>query len=50
VRWLKEMAMQVLPKVGSSNPEYSGGCDYAAVEIDEELAKLMLRRITGLCE
>ena len=42
--------MQVLLKVWSSNPEYSGGCDYAVVEIDEGLAKLMLRRITSLCE
>jgi len=42
--------MQVLLKVWSSNPEYSGGCDYAVVEIDEGLTKLILRRITALCE
>jgi hypothetical protein len=42
--------MQVVLKVWSSNPEYSGGCDYAVLEMDEGLAKLMLRRITSLCE
>ena len=42
--------MQIVLKVWSSNPEYSGGCDYAAVEIDERLANLVLRRITRLCE
>ena len=41
--------MQVLLRVWSSNPEYSGGCDYAVVEIDEGLSKLVLRRINGLC-
>lgn len=34
----------------SSNPDYDGGCDYAAVEISEELAKLVLRRINILSE
>jgi hypothetical protein len=42
--------MRVLLKVWSSNPDYDGGCDYAAVEISEELAKLMLRRINVLSE
>lgn len=37
--------MQVLLKVWSSNPDYSGGCDYAAVEMSKELAQLMVRRI-----
>ena len=37
--------MRVLLKAWSSNPEYSGGCDYAAVEMSKDLAKLMLRRI-----
>jgi hypothetical protein len=37
-------------KTWSSNPEYSGGCDYAIVDIDEEFAKLALRRIDALCE
>ncbi|HKS76126.1 MAG TPA: hypothetical protein VJQ82_23140 [Terriglobales bacterium] len=42
--------MRVLLKVWSSNPDYNGGCDYAAVEISEELAKLTLRRIHILSE
>lgn len=42
--------MRVILKVWSSNPDYSGGCDYAAVEISEELAKLALRRINVLSE
>lgn len=42
--------MRVLLKVWSSNPDYDGGCDYAAVEISEELAKLMLRRINVFSE
>ena len=42
--------MRVLLKVWSSNPDYDGGCDYAAVEISDELAKLMLRRIKVLSE
>jgi hypothetical protein len=42
---MKEVTMQVILKVWSSNPDYSGGCDYAAVEISEELAKLTLRRV-----
>jgi len=42
--------MRVLLKVWSSNPDYDGGCDYAAVEISEELAKLMLRRINILSD
>lgn len=42
--------MRVVLKVWSSNPDYSAGCDYAAVEISEELAKLTLRRIKVLSE
>lgn len=40
--------MRVVPKVWSSNPDYSTGCDYAVVEGGEELAKLGLRRIDVL--
>ncbi len=42
--------MRVVLKVWSSNPDYSGGCDYAVVEISEEFAKLTLRRINVLNE
>lgn len=42
--------MRVILKVWSSNPDYSGGADYAAVEITEELAKLTLRRMNLLGE
>ena len=42
--------MRVVLRTWSSNPEYSGGCDYAVVEIDAEFAKLALRRINVLCE
>lgn len=42
--------MQVILKVWSSNPDYSGGSDYAAVKISEELARLTLRRIDVLSE
>jgi len=42
--------VRVVLRTWSSNPEYSGGCDYAVVEIDEEFAKLALRRISVLCE
>ncbi len=42
--------MQVVLKTWSSNPDYSAGCDYAVVEIDEEFAKLAVRRINVLCE
>ena len=42
--------MRVILRVWSSNPDYSTGCDYAAVEISQELAKLMLRRINALSE
>jgi hypothetical protein len=44
----EEAMMRVILKVWSSNPDYSDGCDYAAVEISQELAKLMLRRINVL--
>jgi len=40
--------MRVVLRVWSSNPDYSAGCDYAVVEIGEELAKLALRRINVL--
>lgn len=42
--------MQVILRVWSSNPDYSGGCDYAAVKISEELAKITLQRINVTCE
>lgn len=42
--------MQVVLKVWSSSPDYSAGCDYGALEISDELAKLMLRRINILGE
>jgi hypothetical protein len=47
---MREAVMQVILKVWSSNPEYSGGCEYAAVELSEELAKLTLRRMNVLSE
>jgi hypothetical protein len=37
--------VRVVPKVWSSNPDYSAGCDYAVVEIGKEFSKLALRRI-----
>lgn len=40
--------MRIVLKVWSSSPDYSAGCDYAVVEIGEELAKLALRRINVL--
>jgi len=46
----EEAMMRVILKVWSSNPNYSDGCDYAAVEISQELAQLMLRRINVLSE
>lgn len=42
--------MRVILKVWSSNPDYSGGADYAAVDITEELAKLTLCRMNLLGE
>lgn len=42
--------MRVLLKVWCSTPDYNGGCDYAAVEMSVELAKLSLRRISILSE
>lgn len=42
--------MRVILKVWSSNHDYSGGADYAAVEMTEELAKLTLRRMNSLGE
>jgi hypothetical protein len=47
---MTEAVMQVILKVWSSNPDYSGGADYAVVEITEELAKLTLRRMNFLGE
>jgi hypothetical protein len=46
----KEWAMIVIVKVWSTNPDYSAGCDYAVVEISEDFAKVMLRRIGVLSE
>lgn len=42
--------MRIILKVWSSNSDYSDGSEYAAVEISQELAKLMLRRINVLSE
>lgn len=42
--------MRVVLRVWSTNPDYNAGCDYAGVEISEELAKLMLRRLNVLRE
>ena len=42
--------MRVILRVWSTNPDYSGGCNYAVAEISEELAKLMLRRLNVLRE
>jgi len=42
--------VRVVLRICSSNPAYSGGCDYAVVELDAEFAKLALRRISVLCE
>jgi hypothetical protein len=47
---MKEIAMHFILKVWSSNPDYSGGGDYAAIDITEELAKLTLRRVNFLSE
>jgi hypothetical protein len=44
-----EVVMRVLLKVWR-NPDFSDGCDYATVEMSEELAKLTLRRIGVLSE
>lgn len=42
--------MRVILKVWSSNTDYSGGADYATVDITEELAKLTLCRLNLLGE
>ena len=42
--------MRVILRVWSTNPDCNDGCDYAEVEISEELAKLMLRRLNVLRE
>lgn len=42
--------MQVVLKAWCSSPDYSVACDYAVLEITEQLAKLMLRRIKVLSE
>jgi hypothetical protein len=47
---MTEVVMRVILKVWSSNPDYSGGADYAAVDITEELAKLTLCRMNLLGE
>jgi len=40
----------VIVKVWSSNPFNNGGCDFAIVELHQELANVALRRITILCD
>jgi len=42
--------VRVVLKTWSSNPEYSGGCEYAIVDIGAEFAKLALGRINVLRE
>jgi hypothetical protein len=42
--------MNIVLKVSSSNENYSGGCDYALVELTPEIAVLALRRIQVLRE
>jgi hypothetical protein len=42
--------VRVVLKVWTTNPDCSAGCDYAVLEISEDLAKLMLRRINVLRE
>lgn len=42
--------MRVVLKAWSSKPEYSGGCEYAIVDIGAEFAKLALWRINVLRE
>lgn len=42
--------MPVILKVWSSNPFNNGGCDFAIVELTQELANVALRRITMLCD
>jgi hypothetical protein len=37
--------MRVVLRDWTSNPDYRSGCDYALVEIGEEIARLALRRI-----
>ena len=39
--------MRVVLRDWTSNPDYSTGCDYALVEIGEEIARLALRRINA---
>jgi hypothetical protein len=46
----KEGFVQIVLKAWSSNPDYSTGCDYAAVEGGEAFLKLALRRINVLRE
>jgi hypothetical protein len=45
----EEGFVQLILKVWSSNPHYSGGCDYAVVDSNAALLKLALRRIGVLC-
>ena len=40
--------MNVVLKVSSSNENYSGGCDYAFIDLTAEVAALALRRIRTL--
>ena len=39
--------MPVILKVWSSNPFNNGGCDFAIVELTQELANVALRRMFG---
>ena len=40
--------MRVILKVTSGNEHYSGGCEYALLDLTPELAALALRRIAVL--
>jgi hypothetical protein len=46
----KEEPVRVVLRVWSTNPDCSTGCDYAVVEIGQELVKRMLRRLNVLRE
>jgi hypothetical protein len=46
----REGFVRIVLRTWSSNPEYSGGCDYAVVDISDEFAKLALWRINVLRE
>lgn len=40
--------MNIVLKVSSSNENYSGGCDFALIELTPEIAALALRRIQAV--